>query len=247
MDTNQYDIQFSGDLLPGADPVGARKRIQSLFNLSDASVAQLFSGQPLTVRRGVDKATAARYRSAFRDAGAVVRVVPVPLGSSPAELRLDPIGSTPPARRAGQFGDRLFHGFEKVLAGVLLLLISVVAVIAVIELCFVLYKDMMSPRGLFLLDLNELFEVFGMFLMVLIAVELMASIYTYMMDKSVHVELMLLIAITALTRKVVVMDLEGQGDSAMYMIGLAALLGILIGGYYLVKRLDLGGHRIGRG
>lgn len=52
----------------------------------------------------------------------------------------------------------------------------------------------------------------------LIAIELMASVYMYMMDKSVHVEIMLLIAITALTRKVVVMDLESKGDPALYML-----------------------------
>ena len=65
----------------------------------------------------------------------------------------------------------------------------------------------------------------------LIAIELMASVYMYMMDKSVHVEIMLLIAITALTRKVVVLDLESKGDPALYMLGLAALLGTLVGGY----------------
>jgi uncharacterized membrane protein (DUF373 family) len=132
--------------------------------------------------------------------------------------------------------DHLFHKFEKTLAAVLLFLISAVALIAVAELCFVLYTDLTSGDG-FLLDLDELFEVFGMFLIVLIAVELMASIYMYMMDKSVHVEMMLLIAVTALTRKVVVLDLEGKGDPALYMVGLAALLGILIGGYYLLKRI----------
>ncbi|NCC27611.1 MAG: hypothetical protein EOM22_05505 [Gammaproteobacteria bacterium] len=56
------------------------------------------------------------------------------------------------------------------------------------------------------------------FSIVLIAIELMASVYMYMMDKSVHVEIMLLIAITALTRKVVVMDLESKGDPALYML-----------------------------
>lgn len=132
--------------------------------------------------------------------------------------------------------DRIFHSFEKMLAAVLLLLISAVALIAVIELCFVLYTDLTSGEG-FLLGLNELFEVFGMFLIVLIAVELMASVYMYMMDKSVHVEMMLLIAVTALTRKVVVLDLESMGDPALYMLGLAALLGVLIGGYYLLKRI----------
>lgn len=132
--------------------------------------------------------------------------------------------------------DHVFHKFEKTLAAVLLFLISAVALIAVVELCFVLYKDLTSGGGL-LLDLAELFEVFGMFLIVLIAVELMASIYMYMMDKSVHVEMMLLIAVTALTRKVVVMDLEAKGDPALYMVGLATLLGVLIVGYYLIKRI----------
>jgi uncharacterized membrane protein (DUF373 family) len=132
--------------------------------------------------------------------------------------------------------DDLFHAFEKFLAAVLLILIAAVAMIAVGELGFLLYIDMTSPHGL-LMGLNELFEIFGMFLMVLIAIELMSSIYMYMKDKSVHVEMMLLIAITALTRKVVILDKETTG--AMEMLGIAALLGTLIGGYYLVKRQDM--------
>jgi len=132
--------------------------------------------------------------------------------------------------------DDLFHAFEKFLAAVLLILIAAVAMIAVGELGFLLYIDMTSPHGL-LMGLNELFEIFGMFLMVLIAIELMSSIYMYMKDKSVHVEMMLLIAITALTRKVVILDKETTG--ALEMLGIAALLGTLIGGYYLVKRQDM--------
>ena len=130
--------------------------------------------------------------------------------------------------------DKLFHAFERSLAAVLLILVAIVAMISVAELCYVLYKDLTSQTGLFL-GLNELFEVFGMFLMVLIAIELMSSIYMYMKDKSVHVELMLLIAITALTRKVVILDKETT--DALTMLGIAALLATLIGGYYLVKRL----------
>ncbi len=42
--------------------------------------------------------------------------------------------------------------------------------------------------------------------------------------------MMLLIAITALARKVVVLD--SQAHEPMYLLGLAALLGTLIGGYY---------------
>jgi len=58
----------------------------------------------------------------------------------------------------------------------------------------------------------------------------MASVYMYMKDKSIHAELVLLIAVTALTRKVVVLDADAKDP--MYLIGLAALLGTLIGGFY---------------
>ncbi len=131
--------------------------------------------------------------------------------------------------------DKLFANFEKALAGVLLLLIAGVAVISVVELCYVLYKDLTSQKG-FLLGLSELFEVFGMFLIVLIAIELMSSIHMYMKDKTVHIEIMMLIAITALTRKIVV--LEYQSVEPLYLIGMAALLATLIGGYYLIRHRD---------
>ena len=135
--------------------------------------------------------------------------------------------------------DKIFHGFEKGLAAVLLLLISIVAALAVVELCFLLYRDLVGLR-IFLLNERGMFDLFGMFLIVLIAIELMASIHMYMKDKSVHAELMLLIAVTALTRKVVVLDADAQDP--MYLIGLAALLGTLIGGYYLVRRLGPAHH-----
>lgn len=254
----RFDIEFAGELVPGTDPGQARAQLQSRFKLSDAAVGHLFSGAPMRIRRGVDGTVATRLHQAFAEAGAVTRILPAGEDTdgepdtdlarhltSPIEPpSLDPFGWSAPHPSPSRI-DPIFHWFERSLAFVLLLLISAVAVIAVVELCFVLYKDLISSSG-FLLGLNELFEVFGMFLLVLIAVELMASIYMYMMDKSVHVEIMLLIAITALTRKVVVMDLESKGDPAMYMLGLAALLATLIGGFYLVKRLDprlFGGHR----
>ncbi|WP_462321148.1 phosphate-starvation-inducible PsiE family protein [Halochromatium sp.] len=257
MSGTRFDLEFAGELAAGADPTKARSRVKELFKLSDEAVAQLFSGAPITVKRGVDSALAARLHAAFAEAGALVRIIPAgtdaadggPMSTQGAKTEggvtlpsLEPFGVTKPKHKHPIL-HALFHYFERSLAFVLLLLIAAVSVIALIELCFILYQDLVSAEG-FLLGLNELFEVFGMFLIVLIAVELMASIYMYMVDKSVHVEMMLLIAITALARKVVVLDLEGKGDPAMYMIGMAALLATLIGGYYLVKRLDKSVYRL---
>jgi uncharacterized membrane protein (DUF373 family) len=232
---NRFDLHFDGELLPGVALDAVREGLKSRLNLSEPVLDRLLDGAPKVVARDIDTAAAARFEAAFLAAGARLRIVPcgvLPSSAPPPETPQDVW-----ARRLEQsLVGRLFHYFERTLAAVLLLLMSGIAVLAVGELVFVLYKDLNSNRGLFL-DLGELFEVFGMFLIVLIAIELMASVYMYMLDKSVHVEIMLLIAVTALTRKVVVLDTESKGDPAMYMLGLAALLGTLVIGYYLVKRL----------
>jgi hypothetical protein len=115
MSETRYDIVFAGDLASGADPQAARARIQGLFNLPDDTLEKLFSGRPLAIKRGVDEATAARYREVFRDAGALLVTVPAatedtaPGAGEPAEagdsgkLRLAPMDDkpleTPPVHR----------------------------------------------------------------------------------------------------------------------------------------------------
>ena len=73
-----------------------------------------------------------------------------------------------------------------------------------------------------------------MFMLVLIAIELMSSIYTYLANKAIHVEVMFIIALTAVTRKVVILD--SKNVDPLYLFGLALLILALSTGYYFVKR-----------
>jgi hypothetical protein len=70
-----YDILFSGELLPGADPSEVKTRLQSLFKLSDEVARRLFSGQTLALKRGLDPTRAERLRRIFLEAGAVAWLV----------------------------------------------------------------------------------------------------------------------------------------------------------------------------
>ncbi|MGA7982247.1 MAG: hypothetical protein WCA32_18750 [Chromatiaceae bacterium] len=81
MAESRYDIVFAGELAPGTNPAEARRRIQVLFRLSDEAAQRLFGDRPTTIKRGVDSAAVARYREAFREAGAFIRVEPVPTSS----------------------------------------------------------------------------------------------------------------------------------------------------------------------
>lgn len=79
----KFDILFAGKLIGDADPEKARSQIQRKFKLSESVVERLFSGHTVAVKRGVDTATASRYRKIFRDANALIEIRPVNAPSQP--------------------------------------------------------------------------------------------------------------------------------------------------------------------
>jgi len=77
MSAATYDILFAGNLLDGAEPERVKRSLKELFNLSDAQVERLFSGQRVVIKRDVDIRTATRYRELFNQAGALAQIVKV--------------------------------------------------------------------------------------------------------------------------------------------------------------------------
>ena len=100
-----FDIYFLGEMLPDADPDTVRRGVAKLFKVQEDSVDRLFSGNALRVKQGVDADVASRYRSAFRDAGALIQIVAS--GSPPPSAK--PAAASPaPANsaRTGGSADR---------------------------------------------------------------------------------------------------------------------------------------------
>ena len=85
---DSFDVYFLGETLPDTDPAQVRRGVAKLFDVADDAVDKLFSGKPLRVKKGVDVDTASRYRAAFRDAGALVQIVP---GDSPPPAAKPPM------------------------------------------------------------------------------------------------------------------------------------------------------------
>lgn len=73
---HSFDVYFLGEMLTDTDPAAVRRSVAQLFKVSEDAVERLFSGKPLRVKQGVDAEAASRYRAAFRDAGALVQIVP---------------------------------------------------------------------------------------------------------------------------------------------------------------------------
>ena len=66
----RYDIYFRGEILAGADEAQAKAAVAKIFKADAAKLAILFSGKVNTIKKSVDKATAAKYQQAFKQAGA---------------------------------------------------------------------------------------------------------------------------------------------------------------------------------
>lgn len=122
---------------------------------------------------------------------------------------------------------------ERVIAIALLILMGVVVVSGVLEVAWVVINDLFQPPGFFL-GVEDLFDIFGLFLMVLIGLELMTSIEMYLKENTIHAEIMFLVALTAVARKIVILD--AKSIDALTVLAVAALVIALSGGYFLIKR-----------
>ena len=127
---------------------------------------------------------------------------------------------------------KLFDKAEQFIALALLLLMGIVVASATAEVAYEVVMGLINPPGLFL-GVSELFDIFGLFLMVLIGLELMTSIHMYLDDHKIHAEMMFLVALTAVTRKIVIMD-TGKVEP-MLMFGIGFLIIALAAGYYLIR------------
>lgn len=72
-----FNVMFSGEISGRADPAAVRANVGKLFNASEAVLDKLFSGQPVAVKKMVDRATAMKVRAMMKQAGAETRMVPV--------------------------------------------------------------------------------------------------------------------------------------------------------------------------
>jgi len=102
------------------------------------------------------------------------------------------------------------------------------------ELGWIIIEDIITPP-IFLLDINELSDIFGMFLLVLIGVELLETVKMYLSEKKVHVEVVFTVAMIAIARKVIILDIKEL--SSLTLIGIGAIIIALSNGNYLLKRV----------
>ena len=124
--------------------------------------------------------------------------------------------------------------FETAITYTLIGLMALVLFLTTVELGWIILRDIISPP-IFFLEIAELLDIFGLFLLVLIGIELMDTFMkTYLTENVIHVEVVLVVAIIAIARKVITLDFKEL--SGLTLLGIAAIIIALSGGYFLLKR-----------
>lgn len=123
--------------------------------------------------------------------------------------------------------------FERVVVLMLIAMLSIVVLLAVGELGWVLVQDAITPPVL-ILEIDELLDIFGLFLLVLIGIELLEMMKAYLAEGVVHSEVVLTVALIAIARKIVVLD--ARDYSGATLVGIGVIIVALAAAYWVIRR-----------
>lgn len=128
---------------------------------------------------------------------------------------------------------RAITAFERTIAKVLSVALTAVLVVATLQLLIVLCLDLLD------LQVNwtgeGLIRLLDQVLVILIALEVLQNLTAYMREHAVQIELVLVTALTAVARKVIVMP-PGVQKNPADLIGLGVAVVSLAAAYWMVRQ-----------
>ncbi len=131
---------------------------------------------------------------------------------------------------------KIFKYLEKLILWGVLVALAIVLLFAFVDIVYVIYQQLFEPP-LFIIDSSGLMNLFSLILLLLIGLELFETVKAYLKDDIVHVEFIILVAIIAIARKVIIWDFEKYStDELLSLSGMILSLGIT---YFLLKNTDL--------
>ena len=130
----------------------------------------------------------------------------------------------------------LISSMEGFISKILSIAMLLVILFAIFDLGIFLIRSLFSePWGFFN---TTLIEIFGLFLNILIALELLENITAYLKEHVIQVQLVIVTSLIAVARKLIILDLEKT--SGTQLIGLAIAVVALSISYWLIRRTNTG-------
>ncbi|KAM3095019.1 phosphate-starvation-inducible PsiE family protein [Phormidesmis sp. 146-12] len=146
-------------------------------------------------------------------------------------------------KRLMSFGEdekflHLVEEIESLISKVLSILMVLVTIVAVYDLGIFLFQELanelFSPNSARFSEI--LFKIFGLFLNVLIALEILENITAYLKKHVIQVELVIVTSLIAVARKIIILDLSKT--TGVDIIGLGVAILSLSISYWVIRRVN---------
>lgn len=130
------------------------------------------------------------------------------------------------------------ESIEVIISKILSLAMVMVIIVSVCDLIIFLAQELFNYPQTLLKD--TLFVIFGLFLNVLIALEILENITAYLKKHVIQVELVIVTSLIAVSRKIIILDLEKK--TAADLIGLSIAIFSLSISYLIVRQTNKGNN-----
>ena len=116
----------------------------------------------------------------------------------------------------------ILRKYESLILTVLTVMMMAIVLFSTVGLAWLLLKYLFTPPFGFI-QVNELLDVFGMFLLVLIGIELLDTISTYQREQVIRVEIAIIVALLAISGRVIILDYKNLTRFDLLDVGAFAL------------------------
>ena len=132
--------------------------------------------------------------------------------------------------------------YKKCIIYILIAALAVTVAVMTYSLIYLLAQLLTDP-DLIIVDKEDILSILGFFLLVVISIELLDTLIIYTKKHVVKVEIVILVAITAVARELIILDYTKISD--YILIGLAAIIVASAATYYLVRKARIDSHKAG--
>ncbi|MEO0684737.1 MAG: phosphate-starvation-inducible PsiE family protein [Cyanobacteria bacterium J06649_11] len=128
----------------------------------------------------------------------------------------------------------LVENLQVLVSKLLSITMIVLILIAIIDLVLFVFNKLLTWNLSEVSFSKNLFTAFGLFLNILIALEILENITAYLRKSVIHVELVIATSLIAVARKIIILDLKNT--PGMKVIGLGVAVFALSISYWIIRR-----------
>ena len=125
---------------------------------------------------------------------------------------------------------------EVVIYLALMVILMVILIFSTLELAYLIIDALFFDDTMLKLETRGILASFEFFLLILIGLELMETIKSFLETRKIQVEIVIILAIIAVARKIIIID--PMTISNDILLGIGVVIFALTAGYFFIKKAD---------